>query len=179
MKTRFASSFLFAIVASALLSASTALALPLALTGRGSGNEVGVAGSCNGSGNSCTGSGTSCECYQFTGTGNATAGVGNVNVSTNFLLNLGTLVDNLACESATGVLKLAQKNKPANVLALDYQGVICLAVTQAVFNGSFAVDGDASLGKFANALGSGTFTASIAGDSTLTLGNINGTLQLP
>lgn len=168
-----------AIVAASLFYATTAVALPLALSGRGNGTETGAAGSCNNpSTNSCNG--TNCNCYGFTGTGNVNSGVGNVNITTQFVLNLGTLVDNLACESATGTLLMAQKSKSSNVLALDYQGVVCLASSQFVFNGSYAVNATKSLGKFANALGSGTFTASIpvSGTSTITLGDINGTLML-
>lgn len=168
-----------AIAASALFYTASAFALPLALSGRGSGTETGSAGSCNNPAtNACTG--TNCNCYEFTGTGSVNSGVGNVNITTQFVQNLSSLVDNLACESATGTLLMAQKSKPSNVLALDYQGLVCLATTQFVFNGSYAVNGTASLGKFAGAIGSGTFTASIpsTGTSTITLGDINGTLML-
>lgn len=163
-----------------LFYVSSAMALPMALTGRGSGTETGAAGSCNNaSTNGCTG--TNCDCYQFTGTGTATAGVGNVNITTDFVLFKNTTVGNLACEAASGVLLLTQKAKSANVLALDYVGASCLTSdtsTQVVFNGSYAVNGSLSLGKFADASGSGTFTASVGVTGTATLGNINGTLQL-
>ena len=57
-----------AIVAASLFYATTAVALPLALSGRGNGTETGAAGSCNNpSTNSCNG--TNCNCYGFTGTG--------------------------------------------------------------------------------------------------------------
>jgi hypothetical protein len=179
MKTTHRRLTVAAFAVSTLFYIGTAFALPLALSGRGSGNEVGAAGSCNNpSTNACTG--TNCNCYQFTGTGDVNSGVGNVNITTQFILNLGTLVDNLACESATGTLLMTEKSKSSNVLALDYQGVVCAASTQFVFNGSYAVNGVASLGKFAGALGSGTFTASIpvSGTSTVTIGDINGTLLL-
>ncbi len=166
--------------AALLLYASSALALPMALTGRGSGTETGASGTCNNaSTNGCTG--TNCNCYQFTGTGTATAGVGAVNITTDFILFNNATVNGLACEAASGVLLLTQKSKSANVLALDYVGASCLAndtSTQIVFNGSYAVNGTSSLGKFAGASGSGTFTASVDVTGTATLGNLNGTLQL-
>ncbi len=176
MKTRSNSFIRLAVVVASILYGSSAFALPLALTGRGSGDEVGAPGSCNSVSNGCTGA--NCQCYEFTGTGSVNSGVGSVNVSTQMIVDRSALEDNLACESASGILTLTQKNKSSNALALDYQGLVCLANTQAVFNGSFAVNGTASLGKFASALGSGTFTASVDINGTATFGNISGTLQL-
>jgi hypothetical protein len=168
-------------VASMFYASSAAFAaLPLAMTGRGSGAE-GTAGACNGSGNSCTD--VTCQCYPFSGTGTAT-GVGALTFQTNLVLTFGT-VDNLLCDAATGALVLTQKTNSGNVLTLDYQGLSCdtfiagtLTLVAAVFNGSYAVDGGSSLGKFAGAMGSGTLTGSVDGSSTLTLGNLNGTLLL-
>jgi hypothetical protein len=70
-------------------------------------------------------------------------------------------------------------------LTLDYQGLSCatfdvglISQVASVFNGSYAVDGANSAGKFAGAMGSGTLTGSVDANSTLTLGNLNGTLLL-
>jgi hypothetical protein len=162
-------------VASMLYASSPALAaLPLAMTGRGSGTETGLADSCDGSGNSCNGS--NCICYTFSGTGTAT-GIGAVTFQTNLLVFVG-LVDNLACAGASGVLPLTQKTNSGNVLMLDYQGLSCLDSAALVFNGSYSIDGTKSLGKFAGAMGSGRLTGSVDGSSTLTIGNLSGTLLL-
>lgn len=100
------------------------------------------------------------------------------------MLTFGT-VDNLLCDAAVGALVLTQKGHTSNVLTLDYQGLSCetfnvgfVAEVAAVFNGSHAVDGANSTGKFAGAMGSGTLTGSVDASSTLTLGNRNGTLLL-
>jgi hypothetical protein len=172
-----------AIAASMLFGASAFAApitFPLALTGRGSGNEVGSAGDCNGSGNTCTGGGSSCQCYQFSGTATLNNNIGTVLATTNFLLNEGSTYNGLACASATGVLTLTQKSNANNILALDYQGLDCLDNSESafVFDGAYSVNDTDSKGKFADALGSGTFTASVQDTGTITLGNINGTLQL-
>lgn len=154
------------------------ITFPLALTGRGSGNEIGAAGVCNGVGNTCTD--TTCECYQFSGNATLNNNIGTTLASTNFILNLSALLDNLDCLSAHGVLTLTQKTNAQNILALDYQGLDCLddSSSEFVFNGAYSVDNSASKGKFAKALGSGTFTAGVQASGTITLGNINGTLQL-
>ena len=162
-------------VASVLYATSAFATLPLAMTGRGAGTETDVAGSCNGSGNSCNGS--NCECYPFSGTGTAT-GVGAVTFSTNLIVNKTSYEDNLLCEGSSGILTLTQKLNSGNVLILDYQGLSCLDSAAEVFNGSFSIDGTNSLGKFAGAMGSGTMTGSVDANSTVTLGNINGTLLL-
>ncbi len=172
-----------AIAASMLFGASALAApitFPLALTGRGSGNETGSAGSCNGDGNTCTGATNSCECYPFSANATLSNNLGTMSVTTNFLLNESTTYDGLFCASATGVLELTQKSNGNNVLALNYQGLDCLdsTATLYVFNGAYTVNDTDSKGKFLNALGSGTFTASVQGSGTITLGNINGTLQL-
>jgi hypothetical protein len=62
----------------------------------------------------------------------------------------------------------------------DYHGLDCLdnSESEFVFNGAYTVNDTESQGKFVNALGSGTFTASVQFTGTFTLGNINGTLQL-
>jgi hypothetical protein len=73
---------------------------------------------------------------------------------------------------------LTQKAKSSNVLALDYSGLTCAGNSQIYFNGGYAVDGTNSLGKFANAVGSGTLSGSLGVTGTLTLGNITGTLEL-
>jgi hypothetical protein len=92
-KRNYGASLIAFTVVSVLFATSAFAALPLAMSGRGSGTETGVAGSCNGSGNSCTGS--NCECYPFSGTGTAT-GVGALTFQTNLLVNKPTLEDNLA-----------------------------------------------------------------------------------
>jgi hypothetical protein len=105
-----------------------------------------------------------------------------VNVTTDVVLFSNVAMTNLACGPASGTLLLTQKSKSSNVLALDYEGTICMNAndgTQFVFSGPYAVNGSTSLGKFANAIGSGTFTASVGLSNTTTVGNINGTLQLP
>jgi hypothetical protein len=171
-------------IAASMLFGATAFAapitFPLALTGRGSGNEIGSAGSCNGSGNSCTGATGSCECYQFSGTATLNNNIGTVLATTNFLLVEESIVDGLECVGAHGVLNLTEKANAMNVLALSYDGLDCLddSASEFVFNGSYTVDDTASQGKFAKALGSGTFTAGVQDSGTITLGNINGTLQL-
>jgi len=177
MKKRNYRTSLMAVAVASMFYASSAAfaALPLAMTGRGSGTETGVAGSCNGSGNSCTD--VTCECYPFSGTGTAT-GVGALTFQTNLLLTITSTVDNLLCDGASGVLALTQKTNSGNVLMLDYQGVSCLDSAAYVFNGSYSIDGTSSLGKFAGAMGSGNLTGSVDASSTLTLGNLNGTLLL-
>ncbi len=174
-KNNYRASLMAVAVASMLCASSAFAALPLAMTGRGSGTETGVAGSCNGSGNSCTD--VTCECYPFSGTGTAT-GVGALTFQTNLLLIITSTVDNLLCDGASGVLALTQKTNSSNVLMLDYQGVSCLDSAAYVFNGSYSIDGASSLGKFAGAMGSGRLTGSVDASSTLTLGNLSGTLLL-
>ncbi|MGB3551614.1 MAG: hypothetical protein WA993_13040 [Candidatus Binatus sp.] len=184
MKTsRYLSAFV-AVAAASLFFATSALAtsslpLPTAISGRGSGTEVGGAGSCNNGTNGCTGMSGSCECYEFSGTGTANGGIGTVLFSTDFILVIGVQIS-LPCESAYGTLLLTQKSNSSNVLALDYQGLDCLNIsgTEFVFNGGFSVNTTASLGKFTNALGNGTFSAGISETGTVTIGGINGTLEL-
>jgi hypothetical protein len=171
-KRNYWTSLMAVAIASMLYANSVFAALPLAMTGRGSGTETGLADSCDGSGNSCNGS--NCVCYMFSGTGMAT-GVGALTFTTNLLLFPGT-VNNLACEAASGVLVLTQKGNSSNVLMLDYQGASCIDNAAFVFNGSYSVDGTKSVGKFAGAMGSGTLTGSVDASSTLTLGNLSGTL---
>ena len=93
-------------------------------------------------------------------------------------MNKTGLEDSLLCEAASGVLALTQKTNSGNVLMLDYQGLSCLDSAAFVFNGSYSIDGANSLGKFASAMGSGRLTGSVDGSSTLTLGNLSGTLLL-
>jgi len=148
-----------AIAASMLFGASALAApitFPLALTGRGSGNEIGSAGSCNSSTNGCTGSSGSCECYEFSGDATLNNNIGTVSVSTDFLLVEGEgLVSGVDCVGAHGILNLTEKAHATNVLALGYTGLDCLddSSSEFVFNGSYTVDDTASQGKFANALG--------------------------
>ncbi len=185
MKTRSYSSAIVAFAVASMLYATSAFAivstvpLPTAVNGRGSGTEVGGAGSCNNGTNGCTGSSGSCNCYEFSGTGTASGGIGAVNFSTDFVLIL-TTQDGLLCDPAYGTLLLTQKLNSHNVLALDYQGLDCFntSFTGYVFNGAYSVNTVASTGKFLNALGNGTLTAGIGASGTLTIGDINGTLGL-
>jgi len=175
-KRNYGTSLVAVAVASMFYASSVAFAgLPLAVSGRGSGTETGVAGSCNGAaGNSCNDVSPGCECYPFSGTGTMT-GVGALTFQTNLLLFFPTNT-NLACEDASGVLALTQKGHSSNVLMLDYQGQSCLDEAAYVFSGSYSVDGTKSTGKYAGAKGSGTLTGSVDISSTLTLGNLSGTL---
>jgi hypothetical protein len=87
--------------------------------------------------------------------------------------------DSLLCEAASGVLTLTQNGHGGNnVLMLDYQGLSCVDNAAEVFNGSYSIDGTNSTGKFAGAMGSGRLTGSVDASSTLTLGNLSGTLLL-
>jgi hypothetical protein len=92
MKKRNYRTSLIAVAVASMLYASSAFAgLPLAMTGRGSGTETGLAGSCNGSGNSCTG--TNCECYPFAGTGTAT-GIAALTFQTDLIVDKADGVEN-------------------------------------------------------------------------------------
>jgi hypothetical protein len=140
------------LIVSAALPAPQARALPLALSGRGSGTEL---DDCPGAGNTCTGTLNAAIAAKFIGKSTLT-------------LDLVIVVSGTAngsggvCRTANGTGEINTSNK--STISFSTVGAICEVAglgSQRTYNATYFIDGGTS--HFPGAAGSGLFVAGIDG----------------
>ncbi len=141
--------------------------------GIGSGLSSGATSTCS----ECT-SGHTCICVPITGTGKASV-IGNVTFSTVFVIDQTNAAAG-ECADTYGTLTLTQKTNSKNTLIIDYHGFTCsVAPDTESLDGTYAIDGAESTGKFVGYNGSGNMGGTENINAGAILGNLNGTIQTP
>jgi hypothetical protein len=165
--------FIMSLLVFAAEPALAAAPVTSTFTGIGSGLSSGATSDCS----ECT-SGHTCICVPITGAGKANL-IGNVTFSTVFVIDETNTAAG-ECADTYGTLTLTQKTNSGNTLIIDYHGFTCsVASDMESVDGTYAIDGADSTGKFVGYNGSGNMGGTENISTGAILGYLNGTIQTP